>query len=60
MIMLTGIAVLGVLAGSMASFFRIDPKEPESAVEGDLATEVAALRAEVARLADAVAKNSPS
>jgi voltage-gated potassium channel len=27
-IMLTGVAVLGVLAGSLASFFRIDPERP--------------------------------
>ncbi len=36
MIMITGIAVLGLLAGSLASFFRLDPKagdEPADAFE---------------------------
>jgi voltage-gated potassium channel len=49
-IMVTGIAVLGVLAGSLASFFGINkpadetPPEPE---ERNLGDEVAALRAQV-------------
>ena len=34
MIMLTGVAVLGVLAGSMASFLRLEPKAP-AAPSGD-------------------------
>ena len=32
-IMLTGVAVLGLLAGSLASFFRLQPGETESAGE---------------------------
>jgi voltage-gated potassium channel len=30
-IMITGISVLGVLAGSLASFFRLDPTQPNTA-----------------------------
>lgn len=30
-IMITGISVLGVLAGSLASFFRLDPTQPDTA-----------------------------
>jgi voltage-gated potassium channel len=51
MIMLTGIAVLGILAGSMASFFHLDTdkdEKPPSEIEG--------LRQEIARLADEVAQ----
>ena len=66
MIMITGIAILGLLAGSMANFFRLDRSrrgaaetadddEPSEPV-GDSASELAALRAEVARLADQVAR----
>jgi voltage-gated potassium channel len=62
MIMLTGIAMLGLLAGSLASFFRLAPPPGSAAAmaeeAGDpteeVANELAALRAEVARLADAV------
>ena len=64
MIMVTGIAVLGVLAGSLASFFRLDAADaeteggtdaslPAAPAEGTLSTlvaEVAALRAQVASL----------
>jgi len=85
MIMITGIAVLGLLAGSMASFFRLDrtrrttaatdgapsdraPGAPgadgaDGADDDDLvvaerttSNEIAALRVEVARLADEVAR----
>jgi voltage-gated potassium channel len=40
-IMITGVAVLGLLSGSLASFFRIDPKEPDSPKEagGDAAAD---------------------
>jgi voltage-gated potassium channel len=51
MIMLTGIAVLGILAGSMASFFHLDTdkdEKPPSELEG--------LRQEIARLADEIAQ----
>jgi voltage-gated potassium channel len=34
-IMLTGVAVLGVLAGSLASFFRIEPPDGDETVERD-------------------------
>jgi voltage-gated potassium channel len=64
MIMITGVAVLGLLAGSLASFFRVAPNSSNDASEsqdlGDvLASEVIELRAQVARLADAVARLAP-
>jgi voltage-gated potassium channel len=54
-IMVTGIAVLGVLAGSLASFFKLSPAEEaaERAADGeqpavmDVASEVAALRSQI-------------
>ncbi len=64
MIMFTGVAVLGLLAGSLASFFRIDPSttttdapaatgsdepEPSAPIEA-LTREVSALRDQVTRL----------
>jgi voltage-gated potassium channel len=61
MIMFTGIAVLGVLAGSLAGFFRLDssaekkPASSDADVEtqlADLRDQVAQLTAEVSRLAD--------
>jgi voltage-gated potassium channel len=64
-IMITGIGVLGVLAGSLASFFRLAPEE--SATTGDTAEPPVAgttpdptaqldeLKAEVSRLADEIA-----
>jgi voltage-gated potassium channel len=57
MVMVTGIAVLGVLAGSLASYFRIDPGTAASTGPDppDVAAELGALRAEVARLADQLA-----
>ena len=68
MIMVTGVAVLGLLAGSMASFFGLgthtsgspptrasDEAQPRDAV----ATEVAELRTQVARLVDEVARLGP-
>jgi voltage-gated potassium channel len=72
MIMITGLAVLGLLAGSLASFFRLEPgargsppdAEPDHvaapAATGDVAAEVASLRAEVARLADQITRLAPS
>ena len=69
MIMITGISVLGLLAGSMASFFRLDSgapsagstNEPSPETAGDaVAAEVAALRTQIARLADEVARLGPS
>jgi voltage-gated potassium channel len=68
LIMLTGVAVLGVLAGSLASFFRVEPSSsagtppgaPEPADPRDaLANEVVELRTQVARLADEVARLAP-
>ncbi len=38
-IMLTGIAVLGLLAGSLASFFRLEPSKP-SEQDGDAAPDI--------------------
>jgi voltage-gated potassium channel len=58
-IMITGIAVLGVLAGSLASFFRLSPTESGSeSPPGDdtSTTHVQELTLVVARLADQVAE----
>jgi voltage-gated potassium channel len=62
-IMITGIAVLGVLAGSLASFFRISGEDDQdaateaatSAPDG-LTAELAEMRAQIARLADEVSR----
>lgn len=88
MIMVTGVAILGLLAGSLASFFRLDPSasaaspsDPTAtahpppadptpppvrytppapdAVEVHMADELAALREEVSRLADHLARLAP-
>jgi voltage-gated potassium channel len=68
MIMLTGVAVLGVLAGSLASFFRVEPHAPDIASANEpttpdasdaLTSEVVELRTQVERLADAVARLAP-
>jgi voltage-gated potassium channel len=74
-IMVTGIAVLGLLAGSLASFFRLDsaipPAEPQAGTEpravtsGDaaleaLTTEVSALRHQVDSLAARLAGTQPA
>ena len=72
MIMVTGIGVLGVLAGSLASFFRIDPgkeDQPPDATEGGDPEEpadgtrndtvlgaIAALQLQVAQLSDAISR----
>ncbi len=64
MIMFTGVAVLGLLAGSLASFFRIDPSttatdeptapgpdEPDASPPIEVLTrEVSALRDQLTRL----------
>jgi voltage-gated potassium channel len=67
MIMITGIGVLGVLAGSLASYFRLDPGATGAPAGGssdtandtasprDVSVEIGALRTEIARLADEVA-----
>jgi voltage-gated potassium channel len=62
MILITGVAILGLLAGSLASFFRLAPApgsaggiaESSDDPSAEVANELAALRAEVARLADVV------
>ena len=47
-IMFTGIAVLGVLAGSLAALFNLDkPQEAEEVEQGTLEAELEALRAEL-------------
>lgn len=60
-IMFTGIAVLGVLAGSLAALFNLDEPEPEPGEEGTVQAELESLRVELraieGRLA-AVAKRS--
>jgi len=74
-IMLTGVAVLGVLAGSLASFFRLDngtsptdspadgppdnTASPHDAALQALTTEVAALRQQVAALTTRLAGTLP-
>jgi voltage-gated potassium channel len=71
MIMVTGIGILGLLAGSLANFFRLDRgrssssggsggsgSSGESTVASDpVASELAALRAQVARLADELGRS---
>ncbi len=73
MIMLTGVAVLGVLAGSLAGFFGIGgsppsdpaPAEPDGSEpdgtepDDELVNEVGALRAQIALLVDQVARLTP-
>jgi voltage-gated potassium channel len=68
MIMITGIGVLGVLAGSIASFFHLQPAPRSASPENEssdgqprdaLAVEVSELRTEVARLVDEVARLAP-
>ena len=67
MIMLTGIAVLGLLAGSLASFFRLEPKTNEqgdvidSGDEGidAITAELALVRQQLATLTEQIAKLQP-
>ncbi len=67
MIMLTGIAILGLLAGSLASFFRLEPKRNE---DGDIigtgdpgidavSAELALVRAQLAHLTQMIGKALP-
>lgn len=62
MIMITGVGVLGVLAGSLASFFRISGAPdsgvppPDADAHTDLAGEVAQLRQEIAGLSDQISR----
>jgi voltage-gated potassium channel len=58
MIMLTGIAVLGLLAGSLASFFRLEPASPTGEApesETDDTPRLAALTHQISTLQDQVA-----
>jgi voltage-gated potassium channel len=68
MIMLAGITVLGLLAGSLASFFGLDTRAPGTPPTGasddaratdTVATEIAELRNQVARLVNEVARLAP-
>ena len=68
MIMIAGVSVLGLLAGSMASFFGLGSKTATPATSSaptlppsdPVATEIAALRSQVARLADEVSRLAPA
>jgi voltage-gated potassium channel len=68
MIMITGISVLGLLAGSIASFFHLTPApsdrssgEPadDARSRGALATEILELRTQVARLTELMGRFAP-
>ena len=68
MIMIAGVSVLGLLAGSMASFFGLGTSTSTSPPTRDSdetqsryasATEIAGLRTQVARLVDEVARLAP-
>ena len=63
MIMVTGVGILGVLAGSLASFFRIDEPDGETpdaagaeAGSADLTSQVVELRGQVAALTGEIAR----
>jgi voltage-gated potassium channel len=60
MIMVTGVGVLGVLAGSLASFFRLggadDEAPPDEAAAADLTSEVGELRGQVALLTGEISR----
>jgi len=62
MIMVTGVGILGVLAGSLASFFRVDSSDGETPDDGvtptDLTTEVIELRGQVAALTGEISRLS--
>jgi voltage-gated potassium channel len=68
MIMVAGVSVLGLLAGSMASFFGLGTKaaapatatSPPPPASDTVATELAALRSQVARLTDEVSRLAPA
>jgi voltage-gated potassium channel len=68
MIMIAGVAVLGLLAGSMASFFGLGtdtadspptPASDETRSRDAVVTEIVELRTQVARLVDEVARLGP-
>ncbi|HWS44411.1 MAG TPA: ion transporter [Acidimicrobiia bacterium] len=62
MIMITGVAILGLLAGALASFFHIETttsnSEPDADTNVSVPAELAALRDQVVRLVDEVARLS--
>jgi voltage-gated potassium channel len=69
MIMVSGVAVLGMLAGSLASFFRLDArKDGETSATATVGTgardavaaELALLRAQIAYLAAEIARLRPT
>jgi voltage-gated potassium channel len=58
-VMVTGIGILGVLAGSLASFFRLsgaDDKTTEETTTSDVAAEIALMRAQISVLTDQVSQ----
>ena len=66
MIMIAGVSILGLLAGSMASFFGLgtsastQPPPSDETQSGDaVAVEIAELRTQVGRLVDEVARLAP-
>jgi voltage-gated potassium channel len=71
MIMITGVAILGLLAGSLASFFRLEPKQNEDgSVSTDspattgatdaITAELAMVRAQLTHLTEEIARLRPS
>jgi voltage-gated potassium channel len=58
MIMFTGIAVLGVLAGSLAGFFRLDSTNDKKTAssDADVGTQVSELRDQIAQLTAEVSR----
>jgi voltage-gated potassium channel len=60
MIMVAGVGMLGVLAGSLASFFRFGNRRSATSPPSDpVADEVAELRSQITRLVDEVARLAP-
>jgi voltage-gated potassium channel len=68
MIMVTGVGILGLLAGSLASFFGLDKRvrsagsgastDDQAGANGTVTAELAALRSQVARLADELSRSA--
>ena len=60
MIMVTGVGILGVLAGSLASFFRVDSADGEAPdgdeTSADLTTQVGELRGQIAALTGEISR----